>query len=191
MGLSSIAGSQHLSSFRYRATVPLPSISLDGTVIIHVPHNEGTSWSHRSPHPESVHNRLHVPGPTPSDICSSAAAIADRERRSCAVHLLFLVHAVSILVILRRHNMESCALDHIERFLAVVHPIQYKKKASVPRAVMFALIPWVYGFLHMMSYLIPLTDVEDGTIRDNSSGQQHHATGHGCLYILHSLLSPV
>ena len=50
----------------------------------------------------------------------------------------------------------------IERFLAVVHPIQYKKKASVPRAVMFALIPWVYGFLHM-SYLIPLTDVEDGT----------------------------
>ena len=50
----------------------------------------------------------------------------------------------------------------LERFLAVVYPIQYRNKASVPRAMMFALIPWVYGFLHM-SYLIPMTDVEDGT----------------------------
>ncbi|XP_071489411.1 allatostatin-A receptor-like [Diadema antillarum] len=48
-----------------------------------------------------------------------------------------------------------------ERYLAIVHAIQYRRNASSRPARLCVLLPWMAGFMYM-SYLPSITKVEDG-----------------------------
>ncbi|XP_072168391.1 neuropeptide receptor 15-like [Diadema setosum] len=59
-------------------------------------------------------------------------------------------------------SMANLTIMTFERYLAVVHPIQHRRRSSNRTANILVLIPWIFGCVHMV-YLIPITKVADGT----------------------------
>ncbi|XP_071479453.1 neuropeptide receptor 15-like [Diadema antillarum] len=59
-------------------------------------------------------------------------------------------------------SMANLTIMTFERYLAVVHPIQYRRRSSSRITNILVLIPWIFGCLQM-GYLIPITEVDEGT----------------------------
>ncbi|XP_072168045.1 galanin receptor 2b-like [Diadema setosum] len=57
-------------------------------------------------------------------------------------------------------SVVNLTLMALERYLAVVYPIPYRRVSAKVMRVL-ALIPWVYGCLHM-TYLMTIARIEDG-----------------------------